>query len=122
MLRMRFYLTRSQLSWGVRQPPDIHHVQNDDHGVPTDSEIPMLIVSGTVGVGKTAVLDEIHDLLRAIDVAHACIDLDALSLSWPIRGAFNQVSVVENLASLWTNSRIAGARRLVIAGVVERSE
>jgi hypothetical protein len=87
----------------------------------TDSDVPLLILSGTVGVGKSAVLDEIHTVLCSADSSHACIDIDALGLSWPIRGEFNQVSVIENLRSLWANFRAAGARRLAIAGVVERS-
>jgi hypothetical protein len=84
-------------------------------------EVPLLVVSGTVGVGKSAVLDEIHTVLCSADASHACVDADALALSWPIRGEFNQISMVENLSSLWANFRAAGARRLVIAGVVERS-
>jgi adenylylsulfate kinase len=90
--------------------------------MPNDSEVPLLIVSGTVGVGKSTVLDAMHDTLCAADLPHACIDLDALGLSWPIRGVFNQTSIVENLGSLWANFRAAGARRLAVAGVVEQPE
>ena len=81
--------------------------------------IPVLVLSGTVGVGKSTVLGEVHELLSAAGVPHACIDLDAFRLSWPSRGAFNQDAVLENLASVWANVRAAGAERLVIAGVVE---
>lgn len=87
----------------------------------TESEVPLLVVSGTIGVGKSAVLDEIHNVLCSADSSHACIDMDALSLSWPMRGEFNQTSVVENLRSLWANFRAAGVHRLAIATVVERS-
>jgi hypothetical protein len=87
-----------------------------------EAEVPLLVISGTVGVGKSIVLDEIHDVLRAAELPHACIDADALGLSWPTRGAFNQVTVADNVASMWANFRAAGARRLVIAGVVERAE
>lgn len=88
----------------------------------TESDVPLLIVSGTVGVGKSAVLDEIHHVLRTAHLPHACIDLDAIGLSWPIRGVFNQTSILENLGALWGNFRAAGARRLAIAGVVERPD
>jgi hypothetical protein len=93
----------------------------NDPRMDTNPEVPLLVVSGTVGVGKSVVLEEIHSLLCSADSSHACIDVDALSLSWPIRGEFNQVSMFENLSSLWANFRAAGARRLVVAGVVERS-
>ena len=58
----------------------------------------MLILSGTVGVGKSTVLGEVHEVLAAARVPHACIDRDVLGLSWPVRGAFNQDAVFENLA------------------------
>lgn len=84
--------------------------------------VPVLVLSGTVGVGKSTILAEIHDILGGARVPHACIDCDALALSWPPRGAFNQVTVFENLESVWTNAHAAGAERLVLASVVETLE
>jgi adenylylsulfate kinase-like enzyme len=87
-----------------------------------DARIPVLLVSGTVGVGKSTILDAIHELLSRAEVPHGCVDADALALSWPRRGDFNQVAVLENVASLWRNARRVGAQRFVIATVVERRE
>lgn len=87
-----------------------------------DARVPVLLVSGTVGVGKSTILDEIHEVLSRADVPHACIDADALALSWPHRGEFNQVAVLESVASLWRNAQRAGAQRFVIATVVERRQ
>jgi hypothetical protein len=84
--------------------------------------VPLLALSGSVGVGKTTVLVEVHDLLSARGVPHACVERDALAYSWPERGYFNQDTVLENLAAVWANFRAAGAERLVVAGVVERPE
>lgn len=84
-----------------------------------EATVPVLVLSGTVGAGKSTVLDEVHDLLSAAGVPHACVDCDALSLSWPARGRFNQDALLENLASVWLNFRTAGAERLAIAWVVE---
>ena len=84
--------------------------------------VPVLLLSGTVGVGKTTVLVELHDILSAAGVAHACIERDALAYSWPERGPFNREMLWENLASVWANFRRAGARRLAIGGVVEGAE
>jgi hypothetical protein len=81
--------------------------------------VPVLVLSGTVGVGKSTVLAEIHDVLARAHVPHACIERDELASSWPVRGAFNRETVWENLASVWANFHRAGARRLVIGGVVE---
>lgn len=85
----------------------------------SNGEIPVLILSGTVGVGKSTVLVEIHDILMTARIPHACIERDALAYSWPTRGEFNRATVIENVAAICANSRRAGAERLVIAGVVE---
>jgi hypothetical protein len=83
---------------------------------------PILILSGTVGVGKSTILNEIHAALAQARVPHACVDTDALAMSWPVRGAFNQIAVLDNLRSVWANAHAAGAERLVLAGVVESRE
>lgn len=80
---------------------------------------PVLILSGTVGVGKSTILNEVHSLLERARVPHICVDADALAMSWPARGAYNQVAVLDNLASIWANARTAGAERLVLACVIE---
>ncbi|MEO5511337.1 MAG: hypothetical protein ABIS27_11965 [Longimicrobiales bacterium] len=90
--------------------------------MPVEPIVPVLILSGTVGVGKTTVLNEVHDVLSGARVPHACIDRDAYALSWPARGAFNQHAVLQNVAAVWANFSAAGAERLVIAGVVEQAE
>ena len=87
-----------------------------------EAMIPPLVISGTVGVGKSAVLDEIHHILRAAEIPHACLDLDAFAMSWPQRGRFNQDVVLENLETLWGNFHKAGAERLVLATVIEQPE
>ncbi|HYN81864.1 MAG TPA: hypothetical protein VES88_10215 [Gemmatimonadaceae bacterium] len=84
--------------------------------------IPLLVITGTVGVGKSAVLDEIHNILRAAEIPHACLDLDALAMSWPERGRFNRDVVLGNLEILWANFRRVGAERLVLATVLEEPE
>jgi hypothetical protein len=90
--------------------------------MPAEPVVPVLILSGTVGVGKTAILESIHELLIQAREPHACLDADALSLSWPVRGDFNQIAMLENVASVWANARAAGATRLVLAAVIERQE
>lgn len=83
--------------------------------------VPVLAISGPVGVGKSTVLVEIHDVLASHGVPHACVERDALAYSWPPRGYFNEDAALENLAAVWANFRAAGAERLVVAGVVERA-
>lgn len=83
--------------------------------------IPLLIVTGPVGAGKTAVAGEMSRLLEAVGVPHALVDLDALRECYP-RAAddpFNTALALRNLAAVWANYWDAGARRLIVAGVIE---
>lgn len=42
--------------------------------------VPLLIISGSMGAGKTTVLSEASDLLAQAGIPHAAIDLDWLSV------------------------------------------
>lgn len=81
--------------------------------------VPLLLVTGTVGAGKTAVAMEMSEILSAHQVPHAFVDLDALTYSWPPQGPFNDDLAFQNLAAVWANFRAAGAKRLIVAWVVE---
>lgn len=83
------------------------------------SRLPVLAISGAVGVGKTSVLMELHDILEREKIPHGCVERDALSYSWPTQGRFNEVMVERNLACVTANFLEAGATRLLIAGVIE---
>ena len=85
--------------------------------------VPLLLISGSMGTGKTTVLSEVSDLLVEADMAHAAIDLDCLSMMRPLRGPRRERLTFANLAAVWSNQAAAGAQRLVIARVLEeRSE
>jgi hypothetical protein len=81
--------------------------------------VPLLILSGSVGVGKTTIGVAISDILSATGTSHAFVDRDALSVSWPRVGRFNEEIANRNLADVWRNFREAGATRLIVAGVME---
>ena len=82
-------------------------------------KIPMLVISGSMGSGKTTVLSEASDLLAEAGVAHAAIDLDCLSIMYPQRGRHGQRLMFANLAAVWPVYEAAGAERLLVARVVE---
>ena len=85
--------------------------------------VPLLLISGAMGSGKTTVLSEASDLLKQADVSHAAIDLDWLSIMHPSSGQQSERLMFANLAALWSTYAAAGAERLLIARVVEnRSE
>jgi hypothetical protein len=83
--------------------------------------VPVLIVTGPVGVGKTSVAGEIFSQLIDRDVPHAVVDVDGLGLCWPFGDddPFNNRMAMTNLAAVWQNYLAAGICRLVISRVVE---
>lgn len=80
-----------------------------------------LLVTGTVGVGKTSVADAMGDLLCEAGVPHAVIDLDRLCQSWPAPpdDRFHFRLLLRNLRCVARNYVDTGATRLVLAGVAE---
>ena len=86
--------------------------------------IPLLILSGPPGVGKTTVAWEIFDQLVAEGLAPALADLDLLGACWPVPADdhYNERLRALNLGSTWRNFHAAGARCLIAAGVIESRE
>ena len=81
----------------------------------------VLLVTGTVGVGKSTIGREVCRLLSDRGEPTAFIDLDHLSGYWPRRAEdpFNTPLTAKNLGSVAANFGAEGARNLVVAGVVE---
>lgn len=80
-----------------------------------------LLITGTVGMGKTTTAHAVGDLLREQRTPNAVVDLDELHHTWPAPAddPFHTALELANLTSVAANFRAAGVRRLVLAGVVE---
>jgi gluconate kinase len=88
-----------------------------------DERVRALLLTGTVGSGKTAVAAEMGLLLEESELPSAIVDLDWLG--WVHLGAsFDGVErlIAENLAAIWPNLRSAGVRRLVLVRALQRRE
>lgn len=84
--------------------------------------VPTIIVTGPVGVGKSTVAEEMGGHLLAAKVPHANVDFDQLTACYPRPADDDRWGTrlgLENLADLWKNYERSGARRLIIARVVE---
>lgn len=90
-------------------------------GVSEPREIPTVLLTGTVGAGKTAVAEEISTLFYEADVPHAAIDLDWLCQLYPAPPGdpYCQELMFRNLAAVWPHYRDGGARYLILARVLE---
>ena len=83
--------------------------------------VPVLLVTGPVGVGKTVVTGEAARLLSEAGIPHAMADLAVIGACWPppADDRWNEGLIHANLACMWENFRRAGARRLLLCRVLE---
>lgn len=76
-----------------------------------------VLLTGTVGAGKTSVAVEIGERLEVAGVPYSAIDLDWLC--WispaPDRGRSVHDVLVDSLAEVWPVHRAAGVQRLILA-------
>jgi hypothetical protein len=93
-----------------------HGMNRDNSEASRGSAVPVLVLSGSMGSGKTTVMAETSDLLAARNIPHAAIDLDALGVAHLPRG--NEVAL-RNLTAVWRNFAEEGASRLLLAVALE---
>jgi hypothetical protein len=83
----------------------------------------LLIITGAMGAGKTAVLAEASDILTLRHITHAAIDLDALGLAHLPSSSTNDGVMYRNLQSVRQNYVSLGVPRFLLARAMEdRSE
>lgn len=83
----------------------------------------ILLLTGTVGTGKTTVAAEVGEQLADIGLPNAVIDLDWLgwvNVGEDFRG-YDQL-IMQNLVSSWENYRGAGVEYLVLARALIQRE
>ena len=85
------------------------------------TSVPVLLITGPVGAGKSTVAAEAARLLRESNVPHAVVDLAWIEQCWPVPldDQWNERLIHRNLACMWANFRQAGADRLILARVLE---
>jgi len=79
----------------------------------------LLIITGSMGAGKTSVLAEASDILALRHIVHAAIDLDALGLAHLPSAAATDGVMYRNLQSVCENYAALGITRLLLARAVE---
>jgi hypothetical protein len=79
----------------------------------------LLIITGTMGAGKTAVLSEASDILAKRQIAHAAIDLDALGVAYLPSAAHADGVMYDNLRSIRRNYAALRVQRFLIARAIE---
>jgi adenylylsulfate kinase-like enzyme len=85
--------------------------------------IPTLLLTGTVGSGKTVVAVEIGRLLEEGGVSSAIVDLDWLGWIHLPQGSVSPDDlIVRNLAAIWANLRGTRMRHAILARAVLRRD
>ncbi len=86
-----------------------------------ETKVPVLIITGPPGAGKTAVASEVSELLEQAHIPHAQVDIDTLRWGYfPLSSdRFQSELAMKNLSALWANFQQVGASRLVISDVIE---
>lgn len=79
----------------------------------------LLIITGTMGAGKTAILSEASDILAQRRIVHAAIDLDALGLGHLPSSAPSNGVMYDNLRSIYGNYAGSGVQRFLVARAIE---
>jgi len=79
----------------------------------------LLIITGTMGAGKTVVLGEASDILAQRRIVHAAIDLDALGLDHLPSAARSDGLMYDNLRSICGNYAGLGVQRFLVARAIE---
>jgi hypothetical protein len=79
----------------------------------------LLIITGTMGAGKTAVMAEASDILAQRGIVHAAIDLDALGLAHLPSAARSDGVMYDNLRSVARNYAALGVQRFLVARAIE---
>jgi hypothetical protein len=85
--------------------------------------IDAVLLTGTVGAGKTSTMHALGALLGERGVPHALVDADAVRLLHPApaEDPFQQEVELRNLRDMARNYRDAGAAVVIVATVIERA-
>ena len=81
--------------------------------------VELLIITGSMGAGKTAVLAEAGDILALRDISYAAIDVDSLALAHLSSAARTDAVMYANLRCVCNNYADAGVRRFLLARALE---
>jgi gluconate kinase len=82
------------------------------------ADVEVLVISGSMGSGKTTVLAEASDLLTLAHTVHAALDLDHLSLGY-FPGTASDELMIRNLTGIWSNYAALGVRRLILCEALD---
>ena len=84
------------------------------------ARLKVLVITGSMGSGKTTMIGEVSDLLARCGVRHAALDIDAFGNAHDPDGSIDLAAMAyQNLSAAVRNYRAAGVSTFVMAGAIE---
>jgi hypothetical protein len=83
------------------------------------NQVRLLIITGSMGAGKTTAMSEASDLLAQRGLVHAALDFDGLAIGHFLAHVNPRQLAIANLGSIWRNALDAGTTALLLAAAVE---
>lgn len=106
----------STISKSTLRPDCNSMARPKSHEAPTPS---LLIITGSMGAGKTSILAEASDILASRHIVHAAIDLDAFGLAYLSPATSEDSVMYTNLKFICRNFASLGVRRFLVARALE---
>lgn len=82
----------------------------------------MLVVTGPIGVGKSAVVHDADALLLDAGIPHATVVTEEIARCWPLSPedpVLRATHLYRNVAALWCNFEARGAARLLVEMLIQ---
>jgi hypothetical protein len=79
----------------------------------------LLVITGSMGAGKTSILAEASDVLALRHIPHAAIDVDSLGLAFLPPTANADHAMYTNLQSVCKNYAALGVQKFLLARAIE---
>ncbi len=87
--------------------------------------IPVVVVTGTIGVGKTAIAMTMSELLHESDIRHGLLEVDWLGEVYPApypEDPYSTRFAMRNLAAIWPNFLEVGITRAIVTMTLENHQ
>ena len=84
--------------------------------------VPVAVITGTIGVGKTAVAEAMSEILHERGIRHGLIEVDWLGQVYPAPDPDDPYGIslaMTNLAAIWPSFLEAGITRAIVTMTIE---
>jgi adenylylsulfate kinase-like enzyme len=89
------------------------------------TSVPVVVVTGTIGVGKTAIAMTMSEILHERGIRHGLLEVDWLGEVYPAPYPDDPYSTrfaMKNLAAIWPNFLEVGITRAIVAMTLENHQ